>query len=263
MYARIVVPLDGSTFSEEVIARVAPMAEQIDARLTFVRIVERPGEMVGADAYVQALARTWAAEGRAIVSRGSISDAIMGEVDRVPGSLAAITARGRSGLGTAVLGSIAREYVQSSHDPVLVYRPEGGASAPTPRIATVLLPLDGTPRSESMQPQAAQWARALGARLVLVQVADASRFDTDIGEDAYVRARASDLARRDGIDAEWEVLHGDPVDALAGYLKGRRDVLVTMATRTQPALRAAVLGSVTSGLMHRVSAPVIVQAPRA
>jgi nucleotide-binding universal stress UspA family protein len=266
MYTRIVVALDGSEFAEEVIPRAARIAEQIGAALSFVRIAERTGDMVAAEEYVHELARRHGAEGRAVVARGSVSNAIMGEVDRVPGSLAAITARGRGGIGTAMLGSVAREYVQASHDPVLVYRPKGRVPADLGPVTTVLLPVDGTPRSESMSGEAAEWARALGATLQVVQVLDLRHLDTsgiDVTEDSYVRSRAKAIAERYGVEVEWEVLHGDPVDALVNHLKGRSDVLVVMATRSQPVLRAAVLGSVTSGLMHGASVAAIVQAATA
>lgn len=265
MYTRIVVALDGSTFAEEVIPRAAAIAAQIGATLSLLRIAESTGGMLEAEEYVRALARDHDAEGRAVVSTGSVSDAIMGEVDRIPGSLAALSARGRGGLGTAVLGSVAREYVQASHDPVLVYRPAGRDLGDPQRISTVLLPLDGTTRSESMAGQAAEWTRALGATLVVVQAIDQRRVDMagiDTAEDAYVRSRAESISAEHGVPAEWDVLHGDPAHALASYVRGRRDVLVVMATRTQPAMRAAVLGSVTSGLMHGASVPAIVQATR-
>jgi len=266
MYARIVVALDGSSFAEEVIPRAARIAEQIGAAISFVRVAERPGDMLVADEYVRTLARRYGVEGRAVVASGSVSESIMGEVDRVPDSLVAISARGRSGLGTAVLGSTAREYVQSSHDSVLVYRPTGVDEHDVAPITTVLLPLDGTDRSESMADEAADWARALHANLVIVQAIDARGVDMsgiDTTEDAYVHSRADVIAERVGIPVAWEVLHGDPAPALAAYVRGRRDVLIVMATRTQPALRAAVLGSVTSELMHGASVPAVVRAVRA
>lgn len=267
MYKRILVPLDGSAFAEEVIPVAARLAKQVGADLTFVRIVGSPADMVDAEAYIGDLAPVWSAEGLAAVTHGNISETIMGEADRIPHTLTAITARGRSGMGTAMLGSVARQYVQDSHDPVLVYRPRGKKGAEkAKRIRSVVLPLDGTARSESMIPQAVEWARALDAYLILVQVLEDTGMSgpyldgTDLKEDFYLRGHADDIARTYGVRAEWDVLHGNPVHALAAYLTRRKNVMVVMATRTQPALRAAVLGSVTSGLMHRVSVPVVVQA---
>ena len=76
-----------------------------------------------------------------------------------------------------------------------------------------------------------------------------------------MRWHARDLERQYGIDVDWEVLHGDPVTSITNHLEGRRDVLMVMATRGQPTLQAAVLGSVTSGLLQHAGVPIVVQAP--
>ncbi|MEO6032340.1 MAG: universal stress protein [Burkholderiaceae bacterium] len=57
------------------------------------------------------------------------------------------------------------------------------------------------------------------------------------------------------------MLYGEPVEAIASHLNGRRDVLIVMSTRGRTAMKAAVLGSVTSGLLHEAGAPIVVQAP--
>jgi len=265
MYTRILVPVDGSAFAEEVLPHVAALARTLDATITLLCVADRYRELAEAQDYVEALAEKWDAAPLAVAAHGEVSAAIKLEADRVPGTLTAISARGRSGVGTAMLGSVARQYVQSSGDPVLVYRPDG-ETAPVEAITTVVLPLDGSRRAEQMQAQAAGWAKVLGAQLVIVQVLEEGMSisellaDHDIADDSYVHAHAFEVARDHGVKADWEVLHGDPVPALTAFLKDRRDVLVVMATRAQPALKAAVLGSVTSGLMHRVSVPVVVQA---
>jgi nucleotide-binding universal stress UspA family protein len=269
MYGRILVPVDGSTFSEEVIPYARGVAKTLGATLTLLCVAENDAKVAEAEEYVQVLAAKVDAEGRAVASRGDVSDDILEEAGRVPGTLTAITSRGRGGLLVAMLGSVARELVQSSHTPVLVYRPHGksdGDEEPS-RITTVLLPLDGSSRSESMQTEAAQWAIALKADLVIVQVlpenqgVDQLLAEYDVLDDSYVRAHARDVKREFGINASWDVLYGHPVASIARYLDGRRDVLVVIATREQPALQAAVLGSVTSGLLHQVGVPMVVQAP--
>ena len=269
MYDRILVPLDGSTFSEEVVPYALGVANAMGARLTLLRVAEKDSKVAEAEKYVQSLAVSIKAEGRVVASRGHVYADILEEVNRVPGTLVAITSHGRGGLLVAILGSVARDLVQSSHAPVLVYRPHGRSDKqgePT-RITTVLLPLDGSSRSESMQSQAAQWSIALKANLVIVQVLPPNtRFDLLLAEydvlgDSYVRSHASDVKREFGIDADWEVLYGHPVSSISDYLQGRRDVLVVMATRERAALQAAVLGSVTSGLLHQAGVPMVVQAP--
>jgi nucleotide-binding universal stress UspA family protein len=269
MYNRIVVPVDGSTFSEEVIPYALGIAKTTGAELTLLRVVEKESKKAEAEQYVHALATRFGVEGRSVSSRGNVAADVLEEVARIPGTLVTITSHGRGDRLNALMGSVARDVVRAGHIPVLVYRPSGDADErhDPVRITTVLLPLDGTKLSETIQAEAADWARALNASLVVVQVLPPNtRIDPllesyDVLEDSYVRWHARDLERQYGIEVDWEVLHGDPVTSITNYLEGRRDVLVVMATRGQPTLQAAVLGSVTSGLLQHAGVPIIVQAP--
>ena len=269
MYDRILVPVDGSTFSEEVIPYALGIAKTTGAELTLLRVVEKESKKAEVEKYVQDLTAHFGVEGRSVSSSGDVAEDILDEVKRVPDTLVTITSHGRGDRLNALMGSVARNVVRAGHIPVLVYRPSGDADEhhDPVQITTVLLPLDGTKLSETMQAEAAGWARALKASLVVVQVLPANaRIDPllasyDVLEDSYVRWHARDLEREYGVEADWDVLHGDPVTSITNYLEGRRDVLVVMATRGQPTLQAAVLGSVTSGLLHQAGVPIIVQAP--
>lgn len=269
MYNRILVPVDGSRFSEEVIPYALGIARTTGAELTLLRVVEKEAKKTEAQDYVQELAVRFGVTGHAVSSRGDVAEDILDEGKRIPGTLVTVTSHGRGDRLNALLGSVARDVVRAGHLPVLVYRPSGDPDEHRDpvHITTVLLPLDGTKISETMQAEAAGWARALTARLLVVQVLPSdTRIDPllasyDVLEDTYVRRQARDLEREYGVEVDWEVLHGDPVTAITDYLKGRRDVLVVMATRGQPTLQAAVLGSVTSGLLHQAGVPIIVQAP--
>ncbi|WP_022886311.1 universal stress protein [Glaciibacter superstes] len=269
MYNRIVVPVDGSTFSEEVIPYALGIATTTGAKLTLLRVIEKDANKAKVEKYVQALAARFGVEGRSVSSRGNVAEDILDEVKRIPGTLVTINSHGRGDRLNALLGSVARDVVRAGHVPVLVYRPSGDADEQHDpvQITTVLLPLGGTRLSETIEAEAAGWARSLKATLMVVQVLPANaRMDpllasSDILEDSYVRGHARDQEREYGIRVDWEVLRGDPVASIARYLEGRRDVLVVMATRGQPTLQAAVLGSVTSGLLQRAGVPIIVQAP--
>lgn len=259
MYKRILVPVNGSEFPEVVIPQARRLAAAIGATLTVLGIAENPSKVVEADDYVRRLAGALGAECRTVTASGGVSEAILSEAAWHPGTLVAISAHGRVGMGTAILGSVARQVVHASREPVLIYRPDGTANrhtTPGP-VRTVVLPLDRSPRSESMQEQAVDWATALGAELTIVHVAQSG---SDRMADAYLAERAADIAGRFGVEASRRVLLGDPAEALAGFVADRGDVLVVMAARNQPPLRAAVLGSVTTRFMHLASVPVIVKA---
>ncbi len=251
MYDRILVPVDGSPFSEEVLPHALGIAQASGAALSLIRVVGQDAEQAEAARYVGALAAELSADGRALVASGDLADAILAEARRVPGTLVAMTSHGHSGLMEALLGSVALRVVRTGGTPVIVYRPKGasleGRRQPV-RIRSIVLPLDGTQVSEAMAAQAAGMALWLDAELTVVAaIAPETRLAADIPagdvmESSYVRTRAEEFAARYGVRTSWEVLHGEPAEAIARFLNGRRDVLLAMVTHGRHALQTAIPG---------------------
>lgn len=269
MYDRILVPLDGSGYSEEVIRYAAGLAAAHSTALTLMRIVDKAADEAEALDYVEPLAAAYGARGQCVVSSGDVADTILTEAGRVPGTLVAMTSRGRSGLMEAVLGSVAMQLVRNADAPVLVYHPSGvSRDAGKVKINTVVLPIDGSMASEAMAEQAASMARWIDAELMVVSVIDPKSAGGSLPtgsvkamESSYVRSRASDYAKRFGVRVSWETLYGDPVDALSSFISGREDMMLAMVTRGQSALKSAFLGSVTSGCLGKVGVPVLMRLP--
>jgi len=270
MYDRILVPVDGSPFSEEVLPHALGIVRATGVALSLLQVVDREDEQAEAARYVGALASEMGADGRVLVARGDPAETILAEARRVPGTLIAMTSHGHSGLMEAMMGSVAMRIVRTGGDPVILYRPRGVAvegRRQAVKVNCVLLPLDGTQVSEAMASQAAGMAQWLGADLNLVQaITPEARPAADIPagdvmESSYVRTRADDYRTRYGVRTSWEVLHGDPADAIARYLDGRRDVLLAMATRARRPFEAAILGSVTAGCLQKCGVPIVTRLP--
>ena len=269
MYDRILVPLDGSSFSEEMIPYAEGLAGVHGTILTLLRIVANESERDEATRYVEHLAVAHGARGLCVVANGDVADAILEESRRQPRTLVAMTSNGRSGLLEAMLGSVALRLVRHGGAPVLVYRPTGGSGHDdvAVKVRNVVLPLDGTETSEAMGAQAAEFARWIGAELVVVAAIDPkAKLDSgvasgDVSESSYVRSMASTLSARHGAKVTWEVLHGDPADAIASFIAGRRDTMLAMVTHGRRALESALLGSVTSGALRKGGVPVLMRLP--
>ncbi len=270
MYDRILVPVDGSPFSEEILGHAAGIARAANAPLTLLRVVQGDAELPGATRYVEELARELSAEGRAVSARGDIADTILNEARKVPGTLVAMSSHGHSGLMEAVLGSVALRVIRTGGNAVLVYRPRGTSPErrrQPVRINSVVLPLDGTQVSEAMASQAAEMALWLGVDLTVVSVIDpqaqaASDIPPgDVMESSYVRSRADDYAARYGVRTTWEVLHGEPSEAIAQFLDERNDVVLAMVTHARRPLETVLLGSVTAGCLRKCSAPILTRMP--
>lgn len=267
MYDRILVPVDGSKFSEEILPHAAGLAGMDGTALAIMRVVDREGAKAEAEAHVRALAERYGARALCFVAHGDIADAIAGEAHRVPRTLIAMTSHGRSGLMEAMLGSIALRIVRRG-DAALVYRPGSGPHPRGPvKVSRVVLPLDGTKDSEAIAPQAVELARWLDAELMVIGVIDplaqedaAGVVPGDLMESSHVRSRAEDYARQ-GARVSWDVLHGEPVEAIADFINRHDDVILAMATHGRQALETLFLGSVTAGCLRKAGVPVLMRRP--
>lgn len=267
MYDRILVPVDGSKFSEEVLPHAAGLAGVHGIPLVLLRVVGIPGDQPAAEAQVKALADPLGAQGLCVVAREDVAEAIAAEAHRVPDTLVAMTSNGRSGLMEAMLGSVARRLIRLT-GAALVYRPAGAGHAKAPiKVTRILLPLDGDSVSEAVAPQAAELAKWLDAELMIVGViepsaqAEAGITPGDLMESSYVRSRADRYAAEYGVRVSWDVLYGEPVEAITDYISGHKDVILAMTTRDRRGLQATLLGSVTAGCLRKGGVPVLLRMP--
>ncbi len=139
---RILVPLDGSTFAEEVIAPVSDLARTLDAELHLIGAVSNHGEthaeglsslQSGTDAEIRAMhdyldrvAARLRADGRTVhvdVEAG-IAPTIIDEATRRRHiDLVAMATHGRSGVARLALGSVASQTLQRTTVPMFLVRP--------------------------------------------------------------------------------------------------------------------------------------------
>ena len=152
---------------------------------------------------------------------------------------------------------------------ILTRAVSGDGEAPK-KIKTLVVALDGSEFSERMIPFAAETAKALATRLVLVQAlppqpsipALPGQDKSDTLESSYLHGIAGKIKREHGIDCEWEVLHGDPADALGRYIKGMAETMLAMTSHARGGLQRALLGGVAAACLRRAGVPILMYGPR-
>lgn len=167
------------------------------------------------------------------------------------------------------MGSVALSVIRGAGRPVLLYRP--GATPPSDiidaeeKIASVVATLDGYKFSEAILPFAAEMAKSLKARLELIQVLPGQEQEpgvpgvltTDVLESSYLHRQASEIRRKFGLQVDWDVLHGNPADAIYNYLQGRHEVMLAMTSHARQGLGRTIFGSVSSECVRRAGIPVL------
>lgn len=146
MFTKILVPLDGSPFSEAVLPHARALANSTGAHVILLRVIPTPlyslvfasstplplqanpeyDERVLAESYLQHIAHDYfpgSVDIQLEVNGGSIADVILDNAVGLDVDLIAMATHGRDSVSRWMLGSVAQEIVQRSHLPVLLVRP--------------------------------------------------------------------------------------------------------------------------------------------
>ena len=180
------------------------------------------------------------------------------------GALLVIGSRGRGGFARLLLGSTSTQCATHASVPTIVVP----GDAPSLRAETILVGFDGSSNSMAALRWAIQFA-APGGTVVVAWVWDATPLA--VGADAFFFPDASDLAaerfhhlvgivageaRSGGVTLQREFVRGTQRTALAS-LADDAD-LVVVGARGHGAVGAALLGSVSTWLLHHVHRPIAV-----
>lgn len=198
MFHTLLVPLDGSDFSERSLPLARRLAREGASTLHLVQVhappvpgpmlsstqfeyqgldleayAERHREEMGA--HLTPIAAALEADGvtvRPAVLEGRVVDELADHAAAVEADLIVMTTHGRSGASRLWLGSVADGLVRHTHIPILMLRASesAGEAAGSDALAHILVPLDGSDLAEHILDPAVALARATGARVTLAHV---------------------------------------------------------------------------------------------
>jgi nucleotide-binding universal stress UspA family protein len=132
----------------------------------------------------------------------------------------------------------------------------------------VVIATDGSTSAEQAVVAGARVARTLGTKAVLVYVRSPigplgePYYQEKLSEQmAYARAaldRAQTLVHQEGCEADAEILEGNPPEEVVELARARNAPLIVVGSRGLGAVAGALLGSVSSAIIHRADRPVLV-----
>lgn len=201
MYETILVPLDGSRFSEYALPAAVGLARRHGARLELATVAHpapgtagppSPAGVVGdetreearkqAEAYLEKMKERVEGTGAGVeviprvLPMGNVANTLVRQIGASKVDLVVMTTHGRGPLQRAWLGSTADGLVRQASCPVMLHRPEeDGAVELTgdpAEFQNVLVPLDGSEAAEAVLTHPPQLV-ADGGRITLVRVTPA------------------------------------------------------------------------------------------
>ena len=138
----------------------------------------------------------------------------------------------------------------------------------------ILVATDGSENGRYALDEAVELAAAAGAKLTVVYVRHAPL--PVLGEPVYQRSLSAELrhanetvaiatgvAHTAGVEAEAEVLEGDPAKRIVELARLRDVDLIVVGSRGLGAVAGTLLGSVSRDVLHHADRPVLVATRRA
>jgi nucleotide-binding universal stress UspA family protein len=132
----------------------------------------------------------------------------------------------------------------------------------------VIIATDGSESAEQAVVAGARVARTLGTNAVLVYVRPAigplgePYYQEKLTEQmTYARAsldRGQTLVGQEGCEADAEILEGTAAEQIIELARARNAPLIVVGSRGLGAVAGALLGSVSSAIIHRADRPVLV-----
>ena len=258
MYSTIVVPLDGSPFSELALPAAVALARRSDAVLELVHVREPPARGWNApvpdtglddemerqiQGRVSSLADALTLEpglrATAVFLGGEVAPVVQAYVAEHGADLVVMTTHGRGGWSRAWLGSVADELVRRATTPLLLVRPgaEGASGSREPLFCRILVPLDGSSRAEEVLPHATALGTPRDTAYLLLRVVTL-RAAVDPFPSLGAMLDGADIARR---------VEEDRVHA-AAYLKEVADSLAEVGARAT--VHTVVHGQVAPAILE-------------
>ena len=132
----------------------------------------------------------------------------------------------------------------------------------------IVIATDGSEGAEAAVAAGARVARTLGTRATLVYVRPSlgplgdPYYQEKLSEQmAHARAaldRAQELVAEEGVEADEEILEGSAADRVVELARDRNAPVIVVGSRGLGAVAGALLGSVSSAIIHRADRPVLV-----
>jgi nucleotide-binding universal stress UspA family protein len=251
----IIVPLDGSEYSERALAPARMLARQSDADL--VLVMGRLGGVAEPVRYLKmAAARARIEHARTLVFEQALgATAIETLADTEPDPLVCMATHAQTGLGQAIFGGTTEEVMRHTKVPILLVGP-AVKHAGRWSFDELVVCLDGSHTAAAIVPVAAEYARDFDLAIWLVNAVDP---DAPTEFEAAHLYRAAHELKDMGMNVNWDTLHGDDAAAaIIDFVETLSSPLLAMTTHGRTGLARITAGSVTMSVVHRAPCPVLV-----
>ncbi|MCH7663880.1 MAG: universal stress protein, partial [Chloroflexi bacterium] len=278
----IVVLLDGSEYAAQAIPTAVLVCKATNAKLTLLSSVkDYTPELLAAfeatkntrEQYLEKEVNELRGQGipaHYLVLPGFIADACKKLVDGNTVDLVITSTRGKSGSPNWKSGGVSNKLVRKITRPVLLVPTENSPNGKVPNMEKILVPLDGSIRSEASLPFARTMAKAFNSELILLSVpaipeakhygavgdvVEHIRMKAEQRMHEFLEAVASSI-REEGVEVRTLVTGTLPARTICSVSHEEKAGLIMITSRGRGGLDLLFLGSVAEEVVSGTKSPV-------
>jgi nucleotide-binding universal stress UspA family protein len=277
---RILIPVDGARFTEEVIPHVHDLVLRRDAEVTLLTVLPDLVGFAASDVAEETdrahmrlrdfADKLGVAEGkvRTELRMGSPAEEILKYLTLNPVSLVAMPTHGRTGVRRLIAGSIAETVLRNSPAPMLLTHrnPEGASPREVNRYHRILLALDGSPLSQGIVPVVEEIAITHDSEVILFHDLPGPTERGELREPAYVREALRKFRKRfekAGLAVRIETTQtGHPAKVILHKIGSLGIDLVAMTTHGRAGFERVAFGSVAEAILRHCDVAMLVLSTR-
>lgn len=295
MYAKILVPLDGSATAEAVLPYVEAFAAGFKTSVELMSVIDIGAmtthltadkvhhldaiiatEEKHSASYLEKVAKIFSrfpTECRIV--RGKPAETILETTGSERDSLIAMATHGRSGATRWLLGSVAEKVLRGTTNPLFLVRAAAAKASPQRILNSIVVPLDGSSLAERILPTVSNWARALDVEVTLIRafefpaevyyssedyLPDYAQFRERARKEAadYLKEKEDFLVRAGVRTVSTVTIEGPAADEIITFAQTAPRAVIAMSTHGRSGVRRWMLGSVTEKVVRHGDDPVLV-----
>jgi nucleotide-binding universal stress UspA family protein len=294
MYSRILIPLDGSQFAEQVLPYARCLAKTLTSPVELLEVLDpdalgllaNPEEGRYLDSlldekransghYLETIARSFdQVRVTCFVENGKAEEVIIDKAAADKDTLIVMATHGRSGIQRWLLGSVADKVLHGSRNHLFLVRAtdEGKTDGESP-LKKVIVPLDGSPLAEKVLPHVVNLCKKMRLEAILMR---AYAFPPTISPDdygtysdelfnqleaeakAYLAEKIKEVERLGLKNVSSVVDLGYGAEEITSLARKTPDNFIAMCTHGRSGVTRWVLGSVTERVVRHSGDPVLI-----
>ena len=274
-FQKIVVPLDGSSLAEQVIASARAFAREYGAELELVSVedkemledidltdAQKAEHTTELKTYLRLVGELISADGMNVSTHyrfGETSAEIDSLCRESSADLIMMTTRGKFEIGNLISVSMAQRLLQRTSTPTLLIRPTNNWRSRRSEFKKILVALDGSEEAEMVLPYIRAFAHKFESKVLLFSVPEGSESE---GYDEKIKQYLDEIAaalREDGIEVFTTVAGSGPARTILAVSEEERIDLIMMSSHGRGGADRAdqiPIGSVAEKVVSETLCPV-------